>query len=160
MTRYFITIPEAVSLVLQAFTVGEHGDILVLKMGRPVRILDLAKTLIRMSGKEESEIEIVYSGMRPGEKLYEELFYDSEVRLPTPLAEVMRAQDNLPAWPVLSCRLRELQLLAHGKSPDLIRAKIKQIIPTYQWEPEVQPPEMLSQTAIFAEAFKLADQDY
>ncbi len=160
MTRYFITIPEAVSLILQAFTVGEQGDILVLKMGRPVRILDLAKTLIRMSGKEESEIEIVYSGMRPGEKLHEELFYDSEVRLPTPLAEVMRAQDNLPAWLVLSCRLRELQVLADSKNPDLIRAKIKQIIPTYQWEPEVQPPEMLSHTAVFAEAFKLADQDY
>ena len=70
----------------------------------------------------------------------------TEVRLPTPLAEVMRAQDSLPAWPVLSCRLRELQVLAYDKNPNLIRAKIKQIIPTYQWEPEVQPPEMLGET--------------
>jgi FlaA1/EpsC-like NDP-sugar epimerase len=149
MTRYFMTIPEAVSLVLQAFTVGEHGNVLVLDMGKPVRILDLAKTLIRMSGKKESDIDIVYTGMRPGEKLHEELFYDSEVRLPTPLAEVMRAQSNLPTWSVLSRRLHELQMIAYSKSPDLIRAKIKQIIPSYQWEPERQP-EMVA-LAAFAE---------
>jgi FlaA1/EpsC-like NDP-sugar epimerase len=136
MTRYFMTIPEAVSLVLQAFTVGEHGNVLVLDMGEPVRIVDLAKTLIRMSGKKENEIEIVYTGMRPGEKLHEELFYDSEVRLATPLAEVMRAQSNLPAWPVLIRRLRELQALAYNRNTELIRAKIKQIIPSYQWEPD------------------------
>ena len=70
MTRYFMTIPEAVSLVLQAFAVGEHGNTLVLDMGKPLRILDLARSLIRMSGKGESEVNIVYTGLRPGEKLY------------------------------------------------------------------------------------------
>jgi FlaA1/EpsC-like NDP-sugar epimerase len=135
MTRYFMTIPEAVSLVLQAYTVGEHGDILVLDMGKPVRILDLAKTLIRISGKSESEVDIVFTGTRPGEKLHEELFYDSEVRLATALPKVMRAQSALPAWPVLSRKLHELYMLPFEDGADRVRAKIKQIIPEYQWEP-------------------------
>jgi FlaA1/EpsC-like NDP-sugar epimerase len=135
MTRYFMTIPEAVSLVLQAFTVGEHGNILVLDMGEPVRILDLAKTLIRISGKKESEVQIQFTGMRPGEKLHEELFYGSEVRLSTPLAKVIRAQGNMPRWQILSRRLQELQLLSYRQDFELLRAKIKQIIPECQWEP-------------------------
>jgi FlaA1/EpsC-like NDP-sugar epimerase len=135
MTRYFMTIPEAVALVLQAFTVGEHGNIMVLDMGEPIRILDLAKTLIRISGKKESEVQIVFTGMRPGEKLHEKLFYDAEVRLHTPLAKVMRAQGRLPRWQVLSRRLAELQLLPYCRNAELIRAKIKQIIPEYEWEP-------------------------
>ncbi|HTD21225.1 MAG TPA: nucleoside-diphosphate sugar epimerase/dehydratase [Terriglobales bacterium] len=155
MTRYFMTIPEAVSLVLQAFTVGEHGNILVLDMGEPVRILDLAKTLIRMSGKKESDIHIVYTGMRPGEKLHEELFYDSEVRLPTLLPKVMCAETVLPSWSDLRRRLYELEMVAHGRFGDLVRAKVKQIIPAYQWEsesktrPEVVPltPALLEQHA-------------
>ncbi len=151
MTRYFMTIPESVSLVLQAFTVGEHGDILVLDMGEPVRILDLAKTLIRMSGKCESDIHIVYTGMRPGEKLHEELFYDTEVRLHTPLPKVMRAQSPLPDWAALSWRLQELQVIAYDQDPDLIRAKVKQIIPTYQWEQETRA-DIASLTAAFAES--------
>jgi len=130
-----MTIPEAVSLVLQAFTVGEHGNILVLDMGEPVRILDLAKTLIRISGKKESEVQIQFTGMRPGEKLHEELFYGSEVRLSTPLAKVIRAQGNMPRWQILSRRLQELQLLSYRQDFELLRAKIKQIIPECQWEP-------------------------
>src|SRR5262249_11730923 len=102
MTRYFMTIPEAVSLVLQAFTVGEQGDVLVLDMGEPVRILDLARMLIRLSGFKEDEIPIAYSGMRPGEKLFEELFYEREVQMPTSLAKVKSAKANMPKWPELS----------------------------------------------------------
>jgi FlaA1/EpsC-like NDP-sugar epimerase len=139
MTRYFMTTSEAVSLVLQAFTVGEHGNILVLDMGDPVRILDLAQTLIRMSGKED-QVGIVYSGMRPGEKLFEELFYDSEVRLPTVLPKVMRAETKLPGLLDLHRRLFELEMVANSRSGDLIRSKIKQIIPEYQWERPVATP--------------------
>lgn len=134
MTRYFMTIPEAVSLVLQAFTVGEHGNILVLDMGKPVRILDLARTLIRMSGLTEHEVRITYSGIRRGEKLSEELFYDSEIRLPTMLPKVMCAETILPSWPDLRRSLSELESAAHRLSADAIRARIKQIIPEYQWE--------------------------
>lgn len=79
MERYFMTIPEAVQLVLQSGAVGESGDVLILDMGEPVRIVDLAKDMIRLSGQEyPRDIDIVYTGLRPGEKLYEELFYESE----------------------------------------------------------------------------------
>jgi FlaA1/EpsC-like NDP-sugar epimerase len=73
--------------------------------------------------------------MRPGEKLHEKLFYDAEVRLHTPLVKVMRAQGRMPRWQVLSHRLAELQLLPYYRNAELIRAKIKQIIPEYEWEP-------------------------
>jgi FlaA1/EpsC-like NDP-sugar epimerase len=79
MLRYFMTIPEAVQLVLQSGAVGESGDVLILDMGEPVRIVDLAKDMIRLSGQHyPDDIDIVYTGLRPGEKLYEELFYETE----------------------------------------------------------------------------------
>jgi FlaA1/EpsC-like NDP-sugar epimerase len=79
MTRYFMTIPEAVQLVLQAGVLGQGGEVFVLDMGGPVRIVDLATDMLDQCGLEpERDIEIVYSGVRPGEKLYEELFLDGE----------------------------------------------------------------------------------
>jgi FlaA1/EpsC-like NDP-sugar epimerase len=135
MTRYFMTIPEAVCLVLQAFTVGQHGNVLVLDMGRPLRIRDLAQALIRMSGLKEQDIPIVYSGIRPGEKLSEQLFYDSEVRRPTTVPKVMCAETDLPRWADLRGQLDELAVIAHHRSSELIRSKVKKIIPEYQWEP-------------------------
>jgi len=137
MTRYFMTIPEAVSLVLQAFTVGQHGNILVLDMGEPLRIRDLAKTLIRMSGLREDDVSVVYSGIRPGEKLSEELFYDSEVQRSTIVPKIMCAEATLPGWHELRRRLDELCAVVHSRSGDLIRSKVKQMIPEYSWE---QPP--------------------
>ncbi len=78
MTRFFMTIPEASQLVLQAAAFGDSGRVFVLDMGEPVKISDLAKDMIRLTGLDESEIEIVYTGMRPGEKLFEELSLDEE----------------------------------------------------------------------------------
>ncbi len=146
MTRYFMTIPEAVALVLQAFTVGEHGNILVLDMGQPVRIVDLARTLIRISGKSETQVPIVYTGMRPGEKLHEELFYDLERRLPTSMSKVMRAQGDLPKWTELEALLQQLQLAAQSHDPERIRARIKDIIPEYLWEPAA-PADLAARAA-------------
>jgi FlaA1/EpsC-like NDP-sugar epimerase len=83
MLRYFMTIPEAVQLVLQAGVMGEGGEVFVLDMGEPVRVVDLARDLIRLSGLGEDDIEIRYTGMRPGEKLYEELFFNEENAAPT-----------------------------------------------------------------------------
>ncbi|HEY8119224.1 MAG TPA: nucleoside-diphosphate sugar epimerase/dehydratase [Methylophilaceae bacterium] len=84
ITRYFMSIPEATQLVMQAGLMGMGGEIFVLDMGEPVRIADLAKDMIRLSGLQEDEIEIEFTGLRPGEKLYEELLADDELTLPTP----------------------------------------------------------------------------
>jgi FlaA1/EpsC-like NDP-sugar epimerase len=84
ITRYFMSIPEAAQLVMQAGYMGRGGEIFVLDMGEPVKIVDLAKDLIRLSGLSEEDIKIEFSGLRPGEKLYEEVLADSEQTLPTP----------------------------------------------------------------------------
>lgn len=83
VTRYFMTIPEAARLVVQAAAMGETGQVFVLDMGEPVRVVDLARDLIRLSGHSEADVGIVFSGLRPGEKLYEELLADADATLPT-----------------------------------------------------------------------------
>lgn len=102
MTRYFMTIPEAVSLVLAAGAVAERGEIYVLEMGHPVRIVDLAENLIRLSGlTPHRDIEFVYTGMRPGEKLHEELVYQGEESTPASLPGIVRVTPKALSedWP-------------------------------------------------------------
>jgi FlaA1/EpsC-like NDP-sugar epimerase len=94
ITRYFMTIPEAARLVVQAGALGDMGQVLVLDMGEPVKIVELAKTMIRMSGKDEREVRIEFSGLRPGEKLYEELLSDQDRTLSTPVPSLRIAQLN------------------------------------------------------------------
>ncbi len=100
ITRYFMSIPEAALLVLQAAAIGEGGEIFVLDMGKPIRIADLAKQMIRLSGQREDQIPIVYTGLRPGEKLYEELLADDEQTRPThhPKVRIARARPVTEAW--------------------------------------------------------------
>jgi len=136
ITRFFMTIPEAVSLVLQAFTIGEHGDILVLDMGSPIRILDLAHSLIRQCGKSPSEIKIEFVGLRPGEKLHEELFYPREKQLPTSNRKVKRTQSEIIPWPALWAHLEDLISLTTSGTEISIREKMKEIIPEYSYQSE------------------------
>jgi FlaA1/EpsC-like NDP-sugar epimerase len=100
VTRYFMSIPEASQLVLQAGLMGQGGEIFVLDMGEPIKIAHLAKEMIRLSGFEDGEIKIVYTGLRPGEKLYEELLADDEQSLPTPHAKlrIARARTADAEW--------------------------------------------------------------
>ena len=92
MIRYFMTIPEAVQLVLQAAAIGETGQVLVLDMGEPVKIVELARQMIRLAGRRDDEIAIEFTGLRPGEKLYEELLADADRTLPTTAPRVLRVQ--------------------------------------------------------------------
>ena len=109
-SRFFMTIHEAVSLVLQAFSIGEHGEILVLDMGKPLGIVDLAKTLVRLSGKSEKEVRIRFSGLRPGEKLCEELFHAHESVARTTHPKIQIARAPLGDWSALEAQLRQLHL--------------------------------------------------
>jgi FlaA1/EpsC-like NDP-sugar epimerase len=138
MTRYFMTIPEAVSLVLQAFTIGDRGDILVLDMGKPIRILDMAKTLIRLSGFLEDQVKIVFTGLRPGEKLYENLFYEFERQLGTTAQKVLRTRGPLVSWSELSAQLAILRAECLTGVSTRIRAMVKEIVPQYHWAAEME----------------------
>ncbi len=136
ITRFFMTIPEAVSLVLQAFTLGQHGDILVLDMGNPVRILDLAHSLIRQCGKSSRDVKIEFIGLRPGEKMYEDLFYPNERKFGTGNRKVKRTQSEIIPWPALCAHLEDLLGLTNSGTEMSIRAKMKEIIPEYSYQIE------------------------
>ena len=94
MTRFFMTIPEASRLILEASLIGEAGDLFVLDMGEPVRIVDLARDLARLAGRDPDSVPIRYIGLRPGEKLHESLFYDAESIEPTRHPKVLRARGS------------------------------------------------------------------
>jgi len=129
--RFFMTTQEAVSLVLEAFTIGHHGDILVLEMGTPINILEMARTLIRLSGKHEESIPIQITGLREGEKLEEELFYHYEEVFATSCDKIKRTTGSQRNWVALSRQLRELRATLNVDGAMPIRAKIKEIVPEY-----------------------------
>ena len=134
--RYFMTIPEAVALVLQAACYAQGGEIFVLEMGEPVKIDDMARNLIRLSGlKPDVDIKIVYTGLRPGEKLYEELLMDEEGLSSTEnkLIHIGKPISMDDAW--FAEKLQELERACTQES-DEIRHLVSQIVPTYRYNPE------------------------
>jgi FlaA1/EpsC-like NDP-sugar epimerase len=129
ITRFFMTISEAVSLVLQAFAVGRNGDILVLDMGEPVRITELAQTLVRLSGKSNQEFRFI--GLRPGEKLFEELFYPDERVFPSACQKIACTESAKRAWPELKHALDELQVAISLGKRTAILAQLQRIVPQF-----------------------------
>jgi len=132
IVRFFMTTGEAVSLVLQGFAIGNHGDTLLLDMGEPVRITDLAQTLIRLSGKSEQEVGIRFTGLRDGEKLFEELSYPTEKILPTSFPKIKRVCGTPHRGDELRRHLAQLRTILDENGAAAIRTKLKEIVPEYR----------------------------
>lgn len=132
ITRYFMTIPEACELVLEAAMMGNGGEVFVFDMGEPVKIVDLARKMITLSGFQvDKDIKIHFSGLRPGEKLYEELLNNNENTLPTYHPKILIAKVNTPSFAYMEVQMNDIQaILEFGHNTHLV-AKIKEIIPEY-----------------------------
>lgn len=138
ITRFFMTIPEAVELVIQAASMAQGGDVFVLDMGQPIRIVDLARTMIRLSGLDErneqnpdGDIEIVFTGLRPGEKLYEELLIGDAV-LGTEHPKIMRAEEDFLSWDIFNIEMNVLQNEIIARDLPAIRVHLGQLVKGYK----------------------------
>jgi FlaA1/EpsC-like NDP-sugar epimerase len=133
ITRFFMTIPEACQLVLEAGITGGGGEVFVFDMGESVKILDLAKKMIRLSGLTlEKDIKIVYSGLRPGEKLYEELLTNEENTLPTHHKQIMIAKVKEYDFKAIEQKISELIDCFENQDNRLIVSKMKSLVPEYK----------------------------
>jgi FlaA1/EpsC-like NDP-sugar epimerase len=143
MTRYFMTIPEASQLVIQAAAMATGGDVFVLDMGQPLKILELAKRMVELSGLsvlDESnpmgDIEIQVTGLRPGEKLYEELLIGDNP-LPTSHPRIMKAHEEFLPWDELESKLNILNIALDSNNVPVMRTLLKELVPGYEPESEV-----------------------
>jgi len=142
VTRYFMTIPEAVQLIIQAGAIGEGGEVFILEMGTPVKIADMARDLIRLSGKEpDKDIQIVYIGLREGEKLYEELITVGEGIVATRHEKIMVLRPNgqndaatggASSREELNVKLESLYDAARRQDARDIKRKLQEIVPEYK----------------------------
>ncbi len=132
MRRYFMTIPEAVQLVLQAGALGRGGEVFVLDMGEPVKIVDLATDLIRLSGLDVgADIEVRFTGARPGEKLYEELFFSSESAVPTGHPKILRARNGMLPAGIAGLVDELVELSTRGATADELRQVLLRLVLDY-----------------------------
>lgn len=132
ITRYFMTIPEAASLILQAGAVGDGGEIFVLDMGKPVRICDLAEQLIQLSGLQPGrDIQIVYTGLRPGEKMHEELFYEQEKLRETAHPKLLLTEPIPGNAGILHARLAELVQAVKAHNEKQVRDLLQSLVPEF-----------------------------
>ena len=132
ITRYFMTIPEAVSLILQAGAMGKGGEIFVLDMGKPILIRELAEQMIKLSGLTPGEdIEIIYTGLRPGEKLYEEIFHQKEDLKPTTHEKLLLAKSRKVDWDWLQQEIVHLQMAASMRNIQKLKNHLQNIVPEY-----------------------------
>jgi FlaA1/EpsC-like NDP-sugar epimerase len=143
VTRYFMTIPEAAQLVLQAGAMGEGGEVFVLDMGQPVRIIELARRMVELSGhavddgaNPDGDIEIRITGLRPGEKLYEELLIGDDPS-PTAHARIMKARESFRAWAELRPWLAVLERASRSNDVPAVREGLQQIVSGYQPADEI-----------------------
>ena len=142
VTRYFMTIPEAAQLVLQAGAMAVGGDVFVLDMGEPVRIMDLARRMVELSGLKlrddthpQGDIEIAVTGLRPGEKLYEELLIGDNPE-PTDHPRIMKAHEDCLTWPQLEQHLAILRRAAQAGDVGAIKAQLQACVHGYHSQPE------------------------
>ena len=143
--RYFMTIPEACELILQAAALGRGGEIFVLDMGEPILIQYLAEQMIFLSGRRlNEEIEIVHTGLRPGEKLFEELFHDEERLSATPSEKILLARSRTVAWSTLSQALSELDLACMEFDEASLKRLLRELVPEYVSAPVFQTSNVVS----------------
>src|SRR5690606_4955841 len=132
ITRYFMTIPEAVQLVFDAGTMGQGVENFVFDMGKPVKIIDMAKKMIQLAGFEEGkDIKIVFSGLRPGEKLYEELLATAELTLPTHHEKISIAKVRTYPYDDANKSIGDLIAVAKSKNNEAVVRKMKEIVPEF-----------------------------
>lgn len=145
VSRYFMTIPEACQLILQAASIGRGGEIFALDMGEPVKIRDLAEQMIRLAGKKPgSEIPIVYTGLRAGEKLFEELFHPLENYRATDHAKIFLAQHREVSWELLQALLNKAAEAVDAYNEDELRRCVSSLLPSFRWSEVAQPDNVVS----------------
>jgi FlaA1/EpsC-like NDP-sugar epimerase len=153
MCRFFMTIPEAVQLVLQAMVLGQGGEVFMLDMGEPIKIIDLARDMIRLSGLEVGrDIDITCTGLRPGEKLYEELFIPGETYQPTEHSKLFIARNASNAIPLrLEYALDELASASRYDNQAALLHNLRKLVPEFQ-QPEHAPQQLQRNAYIFHDA--------
>jgi len=133
ITRYFMTIPEACELVIEAGVMGQGGEIFIFDMGKPMKIYDLAKKMVMLSGKElNKDIEIVFTGLRDGEKLYEELLNDKENTILTHHEKIMKAKVSEYQYDEICRNLDLLEDFIHDRNEHKMVTLMKEIVPEYK----------------------------